>query len=76
MKKIPRHILTASLLTLFVIAMVVYLGLNFRSMKEEEPIYPGPGVTSREMLSKYCPSLEGTSGDIIIFLCPLKAELS
>ena len=68
MKKIPRHILTASLLTLFVIAMVVYLGLNFRSMKEEEPIYPGPGVTSREMLSKYCPSLEGTSGDTEIYI--------
>ena len=68
MKKIPRHILTASLLTLFVIAMVVYLGLNFRSMKEKEPIYPGPGVTGQEMLSEYCPALKGTAGDTEIYV--------
>ena len=63
MKKIPRHILTASLLCVFVAVMVVVLGISFRSMKEAEPIYPGPGVTGQEMLSKYCPNLKGTAGD-------------
>ena len=68
MKKIPRHILTASLLCVFVAAMVVVLGISFRSMKEAEPIYPGPGVTGQEMLSKYCPNLKGTSGDTEIYI--------
>ena len=68
MKKIPRHILTASLLCVFVAVMVVILGLSFRSMKEVEPIYPGPGVTGQERLSKYSPKLEGTSGDTDIYI--------
>ncbi|MBR6704009.1 MAG: succinylglutamate desuccinylase/aspartoacylase family protein [Lachnospiraceae bacterium] len=68
MKKIPRHILTASLLCVFVAVMVVVLGISFRSMKEAEPIYPGPGVTGQEMLSKYCPNLKGTAGDTEIYI--------
>ena len=68
MKKIPRHILTACLLCVFVAAMVVYLGITFRSAKEKEPIYPGPGVTGQEMLSKYCPNLEGSAGDTEIYI--------
>ncbi|MBO4873539.1 MAG: succinylglutamate desuccinylase/aspartoacylase family protein [Lachnospiraceae bacterium] len=66
--KIPLHILTASLLCVFVAAMVVILGINFRGMQEAEPIYPGPGVTGKEMLSKYCANLEGTAGDTEIYI--------
>ena len=66
--RIPLHILTASLLCVFVAAMVVYLGINFRGMQEKEPIYPGPGVTGTEMLSKYCPNLKDTAGDTEIYI--------
>ena len=62
MKKIPKHIITASILCVFVIAAVIYLAIVFRSAKQEEPIYAGPGVTEVRKLSYWFPGLAGTSG--------------
>ena len=41
-KKIPTRILTASLLCLLAVGAIVYLALQFTSMWQDEPIYPGP----------------------------------
>ena len=68
MKKIPKHIITASILCIFVIAAVVYLAIVFRSAKTEEPIYPGQGVTEIRKLSTWFPGLEGTSGDTDVYI--------
>lgn len=68
MKKIPKHILSASVISLFVVAAVVYLGIVFSSQKNAEPIYPGPGVTEIHMLSEWCPELKGTSGDTEVYV--------
>lgn len=43
-------------------------GKAFSTMKEEEPIIPGPGVTQEKMLSEYFPSLDGTNGDTKIYV--------
>ncbi len=67
-KKIPTHILTASLLCVFVLVMVVVLAIEFRSQKTEEPIYKGAGVTDVLHLSDYLPSLKGTSADTEIYV--------
>lgn len=68
MKKIPKHIITASILCIFVIAAVVYLAIVFRSAKTEEPIYAGQGVTEVRKLSTWFPGLAGTSGDTDVYI--------
>ena len=68
MKKIPKHIITASILCVLVIAAVVYLAIVFRSAKTEEPIYAGQGVTEVRKLSTWFPGLAGTSGDTDVFI--------
>ena len=68
MRKIPKNYITASILCVFVIAAVVYLGIVFSSAKEAEPIYPGPGVTSVKILSDWYPALKGTSGDTEVYV--------
>jgi predicted deacylase len=68
MKKIPKHIITASILCIFVIVAVVYLTIVFRSQHKEEPIYPGPGVTDMKMLSTWFPALDGTNGDTEVYI--------
>ena len=68
MKKIPKHIITASILCIFVIAAVVYLAIVFRSAKTEEPIYVGQGVTEVRKLSTWFPGLAGTSGDTDVYI--------
>lgn len=67
-KKIPTRILTASLLCLLAVGAIVYLALLFTSMWQDEPIYPGPGVTEKQMLSDYNPELKGTNGDTEIYV--------
>ena len=67
-KKIPLRIITASLLCLLAAGAVAYLGVQFTSMWEDEPIYPGPGVTEIQMLSDYNPALKGTNGDTEIYV--------
>ena len=68
MKKIPKRIWTASLLCLLAAAIIVYLGVTFTSMWQDQPIYPGPGVTEVRMLSDYNPALKGTHGDTEIYV--------
>ena len=68
MRKIPKNYITASILCVFVIAAVIYLGIVFSSAKEPEPIYPGQGVTSVRMLSDWYPELKGTSGDTEVYI--------
>ena len=68
MKKIPKRIWTASILCLLAAAIIVYLGVTFTSMWQDQPIYPGPGVTEVRMLSDYNPALKGTHGDTEIYV--------
>ena len=68
MKKIPKRIWTASILCLLAAAIIVYLGVTFTSMWQDQPIYPGPGVTEVRMLSDYNPALKGTNGDTEIYV--------
>lgn len=68
MKKLPRHIITAIALCIVVVALVIYLATVFSSMKEQEPIYPGPGVTDMKMLSTWFPKLAGTNGDTEVYI--------
>lgn len=70
MKKLLKYkniLITASLLVLAA-AAIVYLGIVFSAMHEEEPIYAGKGVTKIEMLSDYYPALKGTYGDTEIYV--------
>ena len=68
MKKIPKRIWTASILCLLAAAVIVYPGVTFTSMWQDQPIYPGPGVTEVRMLSDYNPALKGTHGDTEIYV--------
>ncbi len=68
MKRIPKNIFTASLLCLFVVAMVVYLAICFTSQWKAEPIYSGPGVTEVKLLSDWFPALKGTNGDTQVYI--------
>ena len=68
MRKIPKNCITASVLCLFVIAAVIYLGIVFSSAREKEPIYPGAGVTGIRMLSDWYPALKGTNGDTEVYI--------
>ena len=47
---------------------IVYLSGQFLSMREVEPIYPGPGVTEIKMLSNWYPDLKGTAGDTEVYI--------
>ena len=68
MKKIPKHIISALIISLVVIVLVIYLGFVFSSQKEAEPIYPGPGGTHIKMLSYWYPELKDTSGDTEVYI--------
>jgi hypothetical protein len=45
------------------IAIAVASGWIFASMREAEPIVPGPGVTAQRMLSERQPRIRGSGGD-------------
>ena len=68
MKIIPKHIISAVILSFVVIALVVYLGITFSSMRTAEPIYAGEGVTDVKMLSDWFPGLKGTNGDTEVYI--------
>ena len=65
--------ITAGLLCLSAIA-IVYLATQFLSMRQIEPIYPGPGVTEIKMLSDWYPGLKGTAGDTEVYILEGKEE--
>lgn len=67
-KKIPLNIITASILCLLVIALVIVLSIEFSKADIPEPIYPGPGVTGKKMLSDWFPTLKDTNGDTEVYI--------
>jgi hypothetical protein len=68
MKKPPLSILAGAGLLAFSLAASILAGLRFLSQQRPEPLYPGPGLTSRQMLSDYFPGLRRTKGDTEVFL--------
>lgn len=68
MKRIPKHILTASALCLCVVGLAIYLAIGFTSQRKAEPIYAGPGVTDVKMLSHWFPALAGSNGDTEVYI--------
>lgn len=64
--KHPRLVAAAMLLCAGLI--MAHLATVFLSQHEEEPIYPGPGVTEIRMLSDYLPTLKGTVVDTEIYV--------
>lgn len=66
-KNIKSKVSAFALLTISAIC-IIYLATIFRSMKIEEPIYEGEGVTSKIMLSEYYSDLKETSGDTEIYV--------
>jgi len=67
-KKIPSHILSAAALCLLAVCAVVVLAREFTGMWQDEPIYPGPGVSAVEKLSDYFPRLKDSRGDTDIYV--------
>lgn len=49
-------------------AIAIAAGVVFHAMHEREPVYPGPGVTRKALLSDYAQALKGTPGDTPIYL--------
>lgn len=64
--------LSALILLCFSALAIWYLSGQFLSMREAEPIYPGPGVTEVKLLSNWYPDLAGTAGDTEVYI--LKGE--
>lgn len=63
-----RNLISAIAILVVAAAIIVYLSTQFLSMREEEPIYPGAGVTGTMMLSDFYPKLKGTHGDTEIYV--------
>lgn len=59
--------LTAGILVLLAGVCIFYLSAVFLSMRVEEPIYPGPGVTEIKMLSDYFPGID-KAADTKVFI--------
>lgn len=68
MKKIPKRILSGLLCCAVALGLTAYLGVVFSSARKAEPIYPGPGVTEKKMLSDYYDGLKGTAGDTEVYV--------
>ena len=66
--EVKKSWLSALALLILSAAVITYLATQFLSMREEEPIYPGPGVTEIKMLSEWYPDLEGTAGDTEVYI--------
>lgn len=66
--EVKKSWLSAAILLVLAAAAIVYLSTQFLSMREVEPIYPGPGVTEIKMLSDWCPELKGTAGDTEVYV--------
>jgi len=66
--EVKKSWLSAVILLVLSAAAIVYLSFQFLSMREVEPIYPGPGVTEIKMLSDWYPGLKGTAGDTEVYV--------
>ncbi len=65
---VKKSWLSAVILMAFSAAAIGYLATQFLSMREVEPIYPGPGVTEIRMLSDWYPDLKDTAGDTEVYV--------
>lgn len=70
--EVKKSWMSATALLVLAAAAIGYLAVQFLSMREVEPIYPGPGVTEIKMLSDWYPGLKGTAGDTEVYV--LKGE--
>ena len=70
--EVKKNWLSAIILLALSACAIVYLATQFLSMREKEPIYPGPGVTEIKMLSDWYPALKDTAGDTEVYV--LKGE--
>lgn len=70
--EVKKSWMSATALLVLAAAAIGYLAVQFLSMREVEPIYPGPGVTEVKMLSEWYPGLKGTAGDTEVYV--LKGE--
>jgi len=68
MKDLRGNRISALLLFLFTLIICYLSGLQFRSMNQEETIFPSPGLTSEKTLSFYFPGLKNTKGDSIVYI--------
>ncbi len=60
--------LTAIVLLCLSALTIGYLATVFLAQRQEEPIYPGPGVTEIKMLSDWYPGLKDTAGDTEVYV--------
>lgn len=63
-----HHRVSALVLIALAAIVCVLLSNQFLSMREEEPIYPGAGVTGKRMLSDWYPAIRGTAGDTEVYV--------
>ena len=70
--EVKKSWMSATALLVLAAAAIGYLAVQFLSMREVEPICPGPGVTEVKMLSDWYPGLKGTAGDTEVYV--LKGE--
>lgn len=62
-----RYLQTGTVIALVILVSAIS-GKAFMDSRAQEPIYPGPGVTSIAKLSDYLPNLRGTSGDSDVYI--------
>ncbi|KAJ52089.1 hypothetical protein BD780_000063 [Clostridium tetanomorphum] len=60
--------ITAAIFLCLSICCDIVAGKSFLSMRKEEPIVKGDGVSEVKMLSEYFPKLKGTNGDTEIYV--------
>jgi predicted deacylase len=68
MKDWKGNTITAAVLLVFGAAVAFLSGAAFLRQHEEEPIYPGEGLTRRARLSDYFEDLKDTPGDTDVFV--------
>ncbi len=68
MGKISPSWLSAVLFLFLAAALTFFTGQSFLSLHEPEPLFPGPALTERRMLSAYLPGLKDTPGDTEIYI--------
>lgn len=69
-----RNVVSGLAVLLCIVVACAISAVGFYSMREDDLIIPGEGVTEIKMLSDYFPALEGTAGDTEIYVLKGKEE--
>ena len=69
-----KHIMTGLLLLGLTLVVGFFSGREFLSLRRNDEIFPGSGVTSRKWLSDYFPALKDTAGDTEVFIFDSAAQ--